>query len=276
MKASQESSNETVESEAQRIIEQLSPVREQLVRSILSRFPMRGLEQILREAFDSAVTENISIFSSLLSTELPQEATLPEAAPPENSQSLHSRQSIQQDLQVALPEKSQYADMQGDTLKSITLEKANNFEKAISEGKISEREDVESEVSRLRKEIDRLVLELKVRDRKIREQERLIANMKAMAEQGALKPSLGQLKPSLAAIHPSHETLQSLWSRINKLLEKDPKFKILRLLMIAHDLTLDKIYQTLGVPKQLVARYLEELKDAGLIQVIGDTVSLKL
>ena len=72
MKASQESSNETVESEAQRIIEQLSPVREQLVRSILSRFPMRGLEQILREAFDSAVTENISIFSSLLSTELPQ------------------------------------------------------------------------------------------------------------------------------------------------------------------------------------------------------------
>lgn len=245
MSASQQAPPQSgeVDSMAQRIMELLAPVKEQVVRGILARFPMRGLEQIIRETFDSAIVENLGVFSSFLNP-TPQGCGGEAGEPKPQAK-------------------------QEDQLKAAMLE-AKDFLKAPTQESEEMSESLKEDISRLKREIDRLILELKVRDRKIREQERLLEKMRALAENGLIAPVL-EGPPSTA-----DPELLSFWKRICDFLEKEPKFKILRLLVSMKELTLEGICQSVGVQKQLVARCLEEMKDADLIKVTGDSVTLKI
>ncbi len=230
--------NGEIKSESQRLIELLAPVREQVVRSIMARFPMRGLEQVIRETFDNAVFENLDHLSSFINP-----PTIPKKA----------------------DETSAKARQKADQLKVALLEASESIKKPPPE----EEENLKEDILCLRKEIDRLILELKIRDRKLREQERFL-KMRAVTENSLITPLLE------GANNSADPELASLWKRVSTFLEKDPKFKILRLLMMVKELKLEEIYKSIGVQKQLVARYLEEMKKADLIQIMGDTVSLKI
>ncbi|MBS7287908.1 MAG: hypothetical protein KIH01_03985 [Candidatus Freyarchaeota archaeon] len=237
------SQNGEVDSRAQKIMELLAPVKEQVVRGILARFPMRGLEQILRETFDSAIVENLEVFSSLLNSTL-------------------------QGCGGEVSEPKPQAKQEGDRLKAAMLE-AKDFLKAPTQESEEISESLKENISRLKGEVDRLILELKIRDRKIREQERLLKKMRSLVENGLIPIFEG-------ASSTADPELLSFWRRVGGFLEKDPKFKILRLLVNMKELTFERICQSVGMQKQLVARCLEEMKDADLIKVTGNNVTLKI
>lgn len=226
---------------AQKVIELLAPVRERIIRSLLSRFPMRGLEQMLREAFDTAVSENLCLFSSLIS------------------------QKEEEEKSRGKEEKKEEKD---ESLKKAVLNAKELLKSPPAEEEALE--SLKEDVSRLRKEVDRLILELKVRDRKIKEQEKLLEKMRAVNEDGLLTVLLGG-----SVFQADQETL-SFWKHVGAFLEKEPKIKILRLLIHLKELSLEKLYQSTGIQKQLVARYLDEMKEAGLIEIVGESVRLKI
>ncbi|MEM4446862.1 MAG: helix-turn-helix domain-containing protein [Candidatus Jordarchaeales archaeon] len=223
--------SEEMNTATQKVIELLTPVRECIVRTLLSRFPMRGLEQMLREAFDNAVSENLCLFSSLISQKEGEER-------------------------------------REESLKKAMLDAKELLKTPAVEGDAPE--SLKEDVLRLRKEIDRLVLELKVRDKKIKEQEKLLEKLRALNEDSLFVTLLGGNMPQTCP-----ETL-SFWKQVSTFLEKEPKFKILRLLIHLKELSLEKLYQSTGIQKQLVARYLDEMKEAGLIEVVGENVRLKI
>ncbi|MBS7247769.1 MAG: hypothetical protein QXX18_03130 [Candidatus Jordarchaeales archaeon] len=245
MTASQQTPPQNEESgfKNQKIVELLAPVREQVIRCILARFPMRGLEQILRETFDSAVIENMMLFSSLINS-----------ATQEGGGELNEHQ-----LREKREEKQ---------LKAAMLEAKELLRNPSSESEERE-ESLKEDLSRLKKEIDRLILELKIKDRKLRRQEKLLEKLRAIAENGLVIPVLENNLPS-------NPEIISFWKRVSDFLEKDPKFKILRLLLSVKEATVNGIYQSVGTQREMVAKCLEEMKNANLIKVTGESISLNL
>ncbi|MEM2828940.1 MAG: hypothetical protein QXZ14_01660 [Candidatus Jordarchaeales archaeon] len=130
-------------------------------------------------------------------------------------------------------------------------------------------ESLKEDLSRLKKEIDRLILELKIKDRKLRRQEKLLEKLRAIAENGLVIPVLENNLPS-------NPEIISFWKRVSDFLEKDPKFKILRLLLSVKEATVNGIYQSVGTQREMVAKCLEEMKNANLIKVTGESISLNL
>ncbi len=244
MTASQQAplQSEEAASKTQKLIELLAPVKEHVIRNILARFPMRGLEQILRETFDSAVTENIELFSSFINS-----------TPPEGGRDPSKHQSQK--------------EQEGGQLKAAMLEAKELLKNPPSESE-EKGEPLKEDLSRLKREIDRLVLELKIKDKKLREQEKLLEKLRVIAENGLI--------PVFENTSSSNIEVRSFWKRLGEFLEKDPKFKILRLLVGVKEANVDSIYKSVGTHRELVAKCLEEMKNANLIKVTGESISLNL
>ncbi|MEM3586414.1 MAG: hypothetical protein QXO71_03735 [Candidatus Jordarchaeaceae archaeon] len=271
----QNSKYSNLDSEQLKLINELSPMRESIVKSVLSRFPMKGLDTIIKQAFDEAVVKNLRDAKKLFSKTLLEK---PQNPKPEGSQDKQLKQDkaedtvnkIQNEEHVKKPVGSQPAkrsEESGVSLVDSTKDKSSD-----------------SMVEDYKKRIEQLILEIKIRDKKLKQNEEIIRTLKQqleLLEQQNMPPFLESWRLEEESREEDINQLKSqirrweiLWQKMKTFFEGDPRFKTLFILQRLGSISIKNLSQALNLESGQIEPIIRELQESHCIILDGDIVRM--
>ncbi len=258
----------------EKLIGWMAKIRDEVVRGITARFPIKGLEMVAGQAFDSALEKH---FDSLLSIW----GSRPKSSPSKNSDSRESSETSKGSPDFgsrrgfspqSKAKTNEILERSGGGLTSPL----NTHSQIGTEGE----EKVESLVRGYQKRIDELLLGIKARDSKILELKKEIEKLQKsieLLEAQSSSPFIYSMSPdSEEVIHIQNQmrSLMEFMRRITPILNKDPKYRIMFLLKRIGKSPVSKLGEELGMPPQKLGPLLKELETMKIVRREGDTVFL--
>jgi small-conductance mechanosensitive channel len=263
------------DSEQLKLINEFSSVRDSIVRSVANRFPMKGLDTLLKQAFDEAVAENLGEIKRYFSwtvSDKPQTEERP------------TKKSKNAKAPNETPKKLHEPELKKPVVDNSTVSKSPNR----TDG--SPQESTKSRNSNLmvedyQKKVEQLILEIKVRDKKLKENEEHIETLKSqleILEQQNMPPFLDNWKLEDESGKGDIEQLQNqiryweiLWQKMRNFFKEDPKFKTLSILQRLGSISIKNLCQALNLESNQIESLLRELQESSFIILDGDILKIK-
>ncbi|WXG42152.1 MAG: hypothetical protein WED07_15545 [Candidatus Freyarchaeum deiterrae] len=271
---SQVESSDTIETE---LIGCMVKIRDELVRGITLRFPIKGLDMVVRQAFDNALQESIDNILSIFGSEL------------EQSSPMHSRSRKAHSSVTGHAQNFDFNDMipsQTKTKGSRKVEPPGNDLKipgAAPDTKIETEKDENINakvVKEYQKRIDELMLAVKARDRKILDQKKDIEKLQnslSLSEKQRDSPFVYTPTPDYeeeSQILDQMQSFREFMRRITPILERDPKYRIMFFLKRVRKSDVSKLSEDLCIPLKKLNTLLKELEIMKIIRKEEDAISI--
>lgn len=265
------------DSEQLNLINELSPVRESVIKSVANRFPMKGLDTIIKQAFDEAVAKNQEEIKKYFSKTFSGKPQKPQKEERLDNQSKNDKASSEEPKKLHEPELKKPVD-------NLNASKNPNR----TDG--SPQETTKSKSSNLmvedyQKKVEQLILEIKVRDKKLKENEEHMGTLKnrlELLEQQNLPPFMEDLKLENECDKGDIEQLQNqvkyweiMWQKMRTFFKEDPKFKTLFILQRLGSISIKNLSQALNLDSNQIEPLLREMQKSNCIILNGDTLSIK-
>ena len=267
----------------EKLIGHMARIKDEVVSSVMRRFPIKGLDMVIRQAFDSALQRSFDALFSVLDSEL-KTSPLPDTlggvsdsavGQPENFD-LHA--DIYSQMRKTIGKIVEYSKRFSE-IPTVDVDTQSDHEDNIVDVKIVE--EYQEKIEEYQKKIDKLVLAIKVRDRKISELKnevnRLREALKLMEKQ-AYSPFLPALTPGSQEeilLQRQMQGLMEFMRKITPILKRDPKYKILFYLKRVGKIDFGKLSQDLSIPPEKLNTLLEELEAMNVVKMSGDKVQLR-
>ncbi|MEM2134215.1 MAG: hypothetical protein QW261_03200 [Candidatus Jordarchaeaceae archaeon] len=266
------SNSSKLSSEQLKIINQFSHLRESIINSVKNKLPMKGIDAIIRQAFDEAVIRNMEEIQKSFSTSLPDKflKTQAEDSPKEKFRNYESSEELQ------------------DHQHGIDVEREGNLEKTKTSDRINAFPEPKSVASDLKedfqKRIDQLILEIKTRDKELKEREEEIKTLKCrleILEQQNMPPFLENWtmreeygEEDIKYLHNQIRLWEILWQKLKAFLGEDPKFKTLFILQRLGSISVENLSKALNLDSSQTETILQELKEYKFITLDKDIVRI--
>ena len=261
--------------ERKKLINELTVMRESIIRTVKNRFPMKGIDIIIKQAFDEAVVKNLEEIKKLLLGAIRGETktikTPKEDAEKQlgSSETLKKTSSLQHKPETGISQEDFPAPRKGDSTEASPQAKSGGYV-------LNEKE--------FRKKIDQLILEIKMRDKKLKEKEREIEalrkrleileqqNMPPFVESWGVDGSYGE--EEIKQLQDRVKRWEVIWQKMKPLFGRDPKFKTLFILQRLGSISIRNLSQALGLDTNYTATILRELQESGFVRVEGTVVRI--
>lgn len=267
------SNSSRLSSEQLKIINQFSHLRESIINSVKNKLPMKGIDAIIKQAFDEAVIRNMEIIQKSFSTNLPDKSlkTQAEDSPKEKFRNYENSEELQ------------------DHQHGINVERGGNLEKTKTSDRINAfPTEPKSAASNLKedfqKRIDQLILEIKTRDKELKEKEEEIKTLKGrleILEQQNMPPFLENWtmreeygEEDIKYLHNQIRLWEILWQKLKTFLGEDPKFKTLFILQRLGSISVENLSKALNLDFSQTETILQELKEYKFIILDKDIVRI--
>ncbi|MFB0560902.1 MAG: hypothetical protein ACETWM_06795 [Candidatus Lokiarchaeia archaeon] len=258
-----------------KLINKLRSMRDSIISMVKNRFPMKGLDAIIKQAFDEALARNLAeIKNQFLKTFYDKF----QKTQTENEPSRKFSQTFEGELNN-LHSKSELKKPSDNLKMSKNLSTTNSFPARSTESSNfnSTREDYQ-------KRVDQLVLEIKSRDKKLKEQEEQIETLKnqlELLEQQNIPPFLESWRIGKEYGEEDIEQLRNqirrweiLWQKLKPFFGKDPKFRTLFILQRLGSISVNNLSEALKLDSNQTEKILQELQESSFIIVEGDSVRI--
>lgn len=264
-------SSDTLEA---KLIGCMAKIRDEVVRGITARFPIKGLEMVAGQTFDSALEKH---FDSLLSIW----GSKPKRSPLKNSASRESSETSKRFQDFG--SRSGFSPQSRAGTNNISERSGGGLTPPLnthSQTDMEGEEKVESLVRDYQKRIDELLLGIKARDSKILELKKEIEKLQKLIElleTQASSPFIYSASPdSEEVVHIQNQmrSLMEFMRRITPILNRDPKYRIMFLLKRVGKSPISKLGEELGIPPQKLDPLLKELETMKIIRREEDTIFL--
>nr|MDO8083003.1 hypothetical protein [Candidatus Freyarchaeota archaeon] len=262
---------------AVKLIEHMAKIRDEVVQGVTGRFPIKGLEMIVRQVFDSALEKSIDTLLNILDPELKHSplgndtSKLAHSSASNQSQNLETHDEVHSQTKINKRKKAGHSET---VLKPP--EDTHDTKICIKKDEKIDARVVEDHQKRL----DKLMLEIKVRDKKILDQKKDIEKLQnalKLSENQANSPFISRPTPDPeeeSQIQNQMKSLMEFMRRITPILNKDPKYKIMFFLKRVGKSVISKLSEDLGIPLKKLNRVLKELESMKIIRREEDTVFL--
>jgi predicted transcriptional regulator len=260
-----------------KLIEYMAKLRDEVVRGITVRFPIKGMDTVVRQVFDSTLEKSFDSLTCALNFEpkhslIADDASKVPCFPAVNKyQNLDSQGKIHSQIKI---NGSKKVEPSAGTLKILedTCDTQSVLEKA---GKIDAKV-----VKDYQKRIDELMFAIKTRDRKILDQKKEIEKLQNSLN--LLEKQVNSPFISPSAHNPEEEiqiqkqmqSLMEFMKRITPILNRDPKYKIMFFLKRIGKSDINKLSEELGIPPKKLNTLLRELETMKIIRREEDNVYL--
>ena len=266
----------------EKLIGHMARIKDEVVSSVMRRFPIKGLDMVIRQAFDSALQRSFDALFSVLGSEL-KNSPLPDAfggsdsavGQPDNFD-LHA--DIYSQMRKTIGKIVEYSKRFSE-IPTVDGDTQSDHEDNVVDVKIVE--EYQEKIEEYQKKIDKLVLAIKVRDRKISELKnevnRLREALKLMEKQ-SYSPFLPAPTPGSQEeilLQRQMQGLMEFMRKITPILRRDPKYKILFYLKRVGKIDFGKLSQDLSIPPEKLNTLLEELEAMNVVKRSGDKVQLR-
>ena len=261
--------------ERKKLVNELTLMRENIIRKVKNRLPMKGIDIIIKQAFDETVVKNLEGIKKLLlgaihgetkTIKTPKEDTEKQL---ESSKTLKKTSSPQHKPEIDISQKGFPALKERDNTEVSPQRKSGSYV-------LNEKE--------LRKKIDQLILEIKIRDKKLREKEKEIEalrksleileqqNMPPFVESWGVDGSYGE--EEIKQLQDRVKRWEIIWQKMKPLFGRDPKFKTLFILQRLGSISIRNLSQALGLDTNYTTTILRELQESGFVRVEGTVVRI--
>ncbi|MEM2145320.1 MAG: hypothetical protein QW279_08160 [Candidatus Jordarchaeaceae archaeon] len=254
-----------------KLIEHMAKFREEVVRGITLKFPIKGLETVAREVFDNTLEKNFDNLINALnvtSKNSPIAGVASKKAHPQeinqpSSNSLHNPSNIRGTPKIETS--GNMLNVKKNTHNTSVLEK--------TEKSIEKNEDPQ-------KRIEELMFAIKARDRKILDQKKEIEKLQESLEllkQQVNSPFITNPAQDLEEGIQTQKQMQSLMDfmkKITPILNRDPKYKIMFYLKRVGKSGIKKLSEELSIPPNEINTLLRELETMKIIRTEGDIAYL--
>ena len=260
-----------------KLINKLTSLKESIISMVKNRFPMKGLDAIIKQAFDEAVARNLEEIKNYFLKTFYDKFQNPQTDN-EPSRKLRNSQTFEGELNN-LHSKSELK-ISADNLKmSKNLSTTDSFPARSTESSNfnSTREDYQ-------KRVDQLILEIKSRNKKLKEQEEQIGTLKnrlKLLEQQNMPPFLENWRIGKEYGEEEIEQLQDqirrweiLWQKLKPFFGRDPKFRTLFILQRLGSISVNNLSKALKLDSNQTETILRELQKSSIIIVEGDSVRI--
>jgi hypothetical protein len=265
------------DSEQLKLINDLSPMRESIIKSVVNRFPMKGLDTIIKQAFDEAVAGNLREIKKHILKALHDKPQKPQI---EESQNQPLKTDKASDETRTEAQRELDSKILGDSLtvsKSLHIDDSSPIESTNDRSSNSMVEDYQ-------KKVEQLILEIKIRDKKLKESETQIGTLKhqlEILEQQNMPPFLENWKLENECDEGDVKQLQNqirrweiLWQKMRTFFEGDPKFKTLFILQRLGSISIKNLSQALNLDSNQIEPLLRELQESNFIILEGDMLRI--
>nr|MDO8081460.1 hypothetical protein [Candidatus Freyarchaeota archaeon] len=264
------------DSEQLKLINEFSPMRESIIKSVVNRFPMKGLDTIIKQAFDEAVARNLREIKKYFLNTLYDKPQKPQTEERPHKQLKNDKASEERSNELYEPDLKRSVD-------NLTISKSSN--RADS----SPIESTKSRNSNLivedyQKKVEQLILEIKIRDKKLKENEEQIGTLKdrlEILEQQNMPAFLENWKLENECEGGDVEQLQNqirrweiLWQKMRTFFKGDPKFKTLFILQRLGSISIKNLSKALNLDSNQIEPVLRELQESSFIVLDGDTLRI--
>jgi hypothetical protein len=263
------------DAEQLKLINHLSPVRENVISSVANRFPMKGLGTIIKQAFDEAVAKNLGEIKKYFSKTFSDKPQKPQTEESPNKQ-LKNYKASEEGIRFNEPELKRPVD-------NSTVSKSPNRTDGFPQESTKSRNS-NLMVEDYQKKVEQLILEIKVRDKKLKENEEHIETLKnrvEILEQQNMPPFLENWKLENECGKGEIEQLQNqvrhweiLWQKMRTFFKEDPKFKTLFILQRLGSISIKNLSQALKLDPNQIEPILRELQESSFIILDGDTLRI--
>ncbi|MBS7249600.1 MAG: hypothetical protein KIH08_03255 [Candidatus Freyarchaeota archaeon] len=273
-KGEETSSGESLDTLEAKLIGCMAKIRDEVVQGIKARFPIKGLEIVAGQAFDSALEKHFDSLLSIWGSKL-KRSPLKNNASRESSETSKRSQDFGPSGGFSPQSRIKTSEILESSGRGLTPPPNAN-----SQIGMEEEEKVESLVRDYQKRIDELMLGIKARDSKILELKKEIEKLQKsieILETQASSPFIYPTSPnSEEVIHIQNQmrSLMEFMRRITPILNKDPKYRIMFLLKRVGKSPISKLGEELGIPPQKLDSLLKELETMKIIRREEDTVFL--
>lgn len=266
------------DSEQLKLINELSPMRESIIKSVVNRFPMKGLDTIIKQAFDEAVARNLREIKNHFLKPLQEKPQKHKTEEIQNKQLKTDKKSEEP------PNEIQNEPDSKRSVDNLTESKNSNMANSSSTESTKSRNS-NSIVDDYQKKVEQLILEIKVRDKKLKESEAQIGNLKhqlEILEQQNMPPFLENWKleneqhgeEDVKHLQSQIKRWELLWQKMRTYFEGDPKFKTLFILQRLGSISIKNLSQALNLDSNQIEPLLRELRESSFIVLDGDTLRI--
>ncbi|MGQ9723419.1 MAG: MarR family transcriptional regulator [Candidatus Jordarchaeum sp.] len=261
-----------------KLIGHMIKIRDEIVRMVNLRFPIKGLDMVVQQAFDSALAKNSDILWSTLNLETRHSS---------------SRDGMLEETVTSVSNPSQNFDLHSELYSRMRQTLSKIVEYSEGSSKISMiQPDVEFDAGKdeeinirviedYQKRINKLMLAVKARDRKILEQKREIKKLKNSLESLENQTCSPFIYDSTSdpqekiQIEKQMGSLMEFMRKITPILNKDQKYKIIFFLKRVGKADINKLKSELKIPKSKLNTLIKELETMGIVTRIEDTILLR-
>ncbi|MGQ9721723.1 MAG: hypothetical protein ACUVXA_10425 [Candidatus Jordarchaeum sp.] len=258
-----------------KLINKFTSMRESIINMVQNRFPIKGIDTVIKQAFNEAIAKNLEEIEKYF------------------IKTLHAK--FQKNPKVHEPSRQIKNDE--------TFENASNninqesYEKKSKENLINSREltegfltnstkslDINTIEQNYQKRVDQLILEIKSRDKRLKEKQEQIEELKnrlEILEQQNIPPFLENWETGKEYGQEEIEQLQNqirrwemLWQKLKPYFDKDPKFRTLFILQRLGSINIDNLSKSLELDLNQTETLLQELQKASFVKINGDNVSI--
>ncbi len=271
------SSNSKFSTEQLKFIKKLTSMRESIINKVKNRFPMKGIDAIIKQAFDESVTRNLEEIKKHFSETFHDKSrkTQTENDPGTKLRNNETSEGELNNLHI----KSDLKRSEDNSIKLKDLNRTDSF--SMHPTKSSNFDSIEEDYQ---KKVDQLILEIKSRDKNLKEKEEqieILKNRLELLEQQNMPPFLENWKIGKEYGKQEIEQLQAqirrweiLWQKFKPLFGKDPKFRTLFILQRLGSISINNLSKALKLDSNQTKTLLQELQESSFIIVEGDNVRI--